>query len=315
MESKSERRGTRGPAGGVIPAAVEELCAQEFRQAPACPGGHPTPMPALEALSEALKLLRSVLFPGYHGPSEPTRETLRYHIGATLETVSHILAEQIRRGFCFVCEGGESHSCEECEKRSREITSALLSGLPSVRRLLLTDVDAAYEGDPAAKSPDETIFCYPSIRALTNYRVAHELLRLDVPVIPRIVTEMAHSETGIDIHPGAEIGERFFMDHGTGVVIGETCVIGRNVRIYQGVTLGAKSFPLDEHGKPIKGVPRHPMVEDDVIIYSGATILGRVRIGRGSVVGGNVWVTYDVQPGSRVVQGGEGPLFENGSGI
>lgn len=315
MESSPEEPGTQGHTGNVIRAAVEELCAQEFRQAPACPGGHPTSMPSLEALSETLGLLRSVLFPGYYGPSEPTPENLRYHIGATLETVSRVLVEQIRRGFCFVCEGGESHSCEECENRSREVTSALLSSLPGIRLLLLTDVDAAYEGDPAAKSRGEAIFCYPSIRALTNYRVAHELLRLGVPVIPRIITEMAHSETGIDIHPGAEIAERFFMDHGTGIVIGETCIIGRNVRIYQGVTLGAKSFPLDEHGKPIKGVPRHPIVEDDVIVYSGATILGRVRISKGSVVGGNVWLTHDVPPDSRVVQGGEGPLFESGSGI
>jgi serine O-acetyltransferase len=167
---------------------------------------------------------------------------------------------------------------------------------------LLSDVRAAYEGDPAATSTDETIFCYPGILAVTNQRVAHELYRLEVPLLPRMLTEQAHSVTGIDIHPGASIGERFFIDHGTGVVIGETSTIGNNVRLYQGVTLGAKSFPLDEHGNPLKGIPRHPIVEDDVVIYAGATVLGRVTVGRGSVIGGNVWVTENVPPGSKLSQ-------------
>jgi serine O-acetyltransferase len=181
---------------------------------------------------------------------------------------------------------------------------------------LATDVQAAYEGDPAATSPDETIFCYPGVLAITNYRLAHELYLLDVPLIPRIVTEHAHSITGIDIHPGATIGESFFIDHGTGVVIGETCEIGSRVRLYQGVTLGAKSFPLDQNGNPIKGIKRHPVVEDDVIIYSEATILGRVTIGRGSVIGGNVWLTRDVPPGSLITQAQtRQDLFESGAGI
>ena len=162
----------------------------------------------------------------------------------------------------------------------------------------------------------ETIFCYPSLSALANHRIAHELYLLDVPLIPRIISEMAHSETGIDIHPGARIGESFFIDHGTGTVIGETAVIGTNVRIYQGVTLGAKSFPLDPSGNPMKGIPRHPMVEDDVIIYSGATILGRVTIGKGAEIGGNVWLTRDVPPGARIMQGKpEETLFSDGLGI
>lgn len=303
MKPATEDEGACGPSEGVIAKAVQELCAQEIRRAPKCPAGHRASMPSLEALSDVLKLLRSVLFPGYFGPSEHRGESLRYHVGAALGALSGLLAEQVRRGFCFTCEGGDAHSCEDCERRSREIASALVSGLPGTRKLLLTDVQAAYEGDPAAKSPGEAVFCYPSIRALTNYRVAHELERQGVPVIPRIITEMAHSETGIDIHPGAEIAERFFMDHGTGIVIGETCRIGRNVRVYQGVTLGAKSFPLDGDGNPVKGVARHPIVEDDVIIYSGATILGRVTIGRGSVIGGNVWLTRDVPPGSKLLQG------------
>ncbi|OPZ58351.1 MAG: Serine acetyltransferase [Deltaproteobacteria bacterium ADurb.Bin510] len=175
---------------------------------------------------------------------------------------------------------------------------------------------AAYNGDPAAKSYGESIFCYPSIRALTNHRIAHSLHKLGVPIIPRIISELAHSETGIDIHPGATIGEYFFMDHGTGIVIGETAIIGSNVRVYQGVTLGAKSFPKDDEGNPLKGLARHPIVEDDCIIYSGATILGRVTIGKGSVIGGNVWLTHDLEPGSHVMQGrAELSAFLGGDGI
>jgi serine O-acetyltransferase len=192
--------------------------------------------------------------------------------------------------------------CHACEVKAEGITAAFLARLPEVRRLLATDVQAAYEGDPAATSPDEAIFCYPGILAVTFQRIAHELFVLGVPLIPRIITEHAHSLTGIDIHPGARLGERFFIDHGTGVVIGETCEIGNNVRIYQGVTLGAKSFPLDAEGHPIKGIPRHPVVEDDVTIYSGATVLGRIVIGRGSTIGGNVWLTHAVPPDSRVSQ-------------
>jgi serine O-acetyltransferase len=179
---------------------------------------------------------------------------------------------------------------------------AFMERLPEIRRKLNTDVGAAFEGDPALHSPDEAIFCYPGFQAIISQRLAHELFKLGAPLVPRIITEHAHSLTGIDIHPGAAIGDSFFIDHGTGVVIGETCVIGNNVRIYQGVTLGAKSFPLDENGNPIKGIPRHPIVEDDVVIYSGATILGRITIGKGAVIGGNVWVTSDVAPGSVISQ-------------
>jgi serine O-acetyltransferase len=175
---------------------------------------------------------------------------------------------------------------------------------------------AAYEGDPACPTPGEAIFCYPGVYALTSHRIAHELYKLDVPLIPRIISEHAHSETGIDIHPGARIGERFFIDHGTGVVIGETSIIGDRARIYQGVTLGAKSFPLDDQGHPIKGMERHPILEDNVTIYSGATILGRVTIGAGSVIGGNVWLTRSVPPGTRIAQVKAQPeRFENGAGI
>ena len=192
-----------------------------------------------------------------------------------------------------------------CSERAENLTRAFLARLPDVMVLLGQDVHAAYEGDPAAKSPGETILCYPGVFAITNHRIAHELYKLGVPVIPRIISEDAHSATGIDIHPGARIGKKFFIDHGTGVVIGETTIIGDRVRIYQGVTLGAKSFPLDEKGNPIKGIDRHPIIEDDVIIYAGATILGRITIGARSVIGGNVWLTESVPPDSSISQGRE----------
>jgi serine O-acetyltransferase len=230
--------------------------------------------------------------------------TMHYYVGATLERVFRDLTEQVNRGLCFGCASCEEARCRDCAGRAERITIELMGALPEIRRLLASDVQAAFEGDPAASSPGETVFCYPSIRAMTCQRLAHRLYVLGVPLIPRMITEMAHQETGIDIHPGADIGERFFIDHGTGTVIGETCVIGSNVRVYQGVTLGAKSFPLDQQGNPIKGIPRHPIVEDDVVIYAGATILGRVTIGKGSIVGGNVWLTTSLPPGSRVSQQG-----------
>ncbi|MDD4760400.1 MAG: serine acetyltransferase, partial [Bacteroidaceae bacterium] len=186
--------------------------------------------------------------------------------------------------------------------RAEDISGHIVSILPELRSVLETDVTAAYDGDPAATDKSEVISCYPVIKALINYRVAHELYKLQVPLIPRIMTEMAHSETGIDIHPGAEIGNYFTIDHGTGVVIGATCIIGNRVKLYQGVTLGAKSFPLDEKGNPIKGIPRHPVIEDDVIIYANATILGRITIGKGATIGGNIWVTEDVPAEARIIQ-------------
>jgi serine O-acetyltransferase len=261
--------------------------------------------PSRAVIYELVEDLRSVLFPGFFGPSELTAETLRFHIGATLDRILHGLRQQIKRGLCVPCSEAQWLMCDRCDEKAFDLARAFVGHLPEVRRLLATDVQAAYEGDPALTNPDEAIFCYPGLMAITSQRIAHELVKLGVPLIPRIITEHAHSLTGIDIHPGARIGEKFFIDHGTGVVIGETCVIGNNVRIYQGVTLGAKSFPLDEHGKPIKGIDRHPIVEDDVTIYSNATILGRVTIGKGSVIGGNVWLTRGIPPGSTVTQGQE----------
>jgi serine O-acetyltransferase len=273
-------------------------------------------LPSQDAMVEAMQALRSVLFPGYHGTSDITDDSVRFHVGATLDRVRRIMREQIRRGLCFACEEANPMRCGQCEDRTASAVSIFLSKLPEVRRLLATDVQAAYEGDPAARSPDETIICYPGLFAITHHRLAHELHRLAVPILPRIISEHAHSVTGIDIHPGASIGEEFFIDHGTGVVIGETCEIGNRVRIYQGVTLGAKSFPLDENGNPIKGIPRHPIVEDDVVIYGGATILGRITIGKGTVVGGNVWLTQSTPAGSKVTQAEfRQDTFAEGGGI
>lgn len=280
---------------------VDQLCDPETYKVVHHSHQRHVPMPSVEILEEIVGRLRAVLFPGYYGYSDVDAENMRAHVGANLDKVYRLLSEQIRRGRCFSCALTQA-DCSDCEELARETAQKFIARLPEVRRLLTTDVMAAFEGDPAAKSPGETIFCYPSILAVTNYRIAHELYHLGVDLIPRIITEMAHSRTGIDIHPGAEIGEHFFIDHGTGVVIGETSIIGQNVRLYQGVTLGAKSFPKDESGKLIKGQPRHPIVENDVIIYSGATILGRVTIGARSVIGGNVWLLTDVPPDTKVIQ-------------
>lgn len=255
-----------------------------------------TPLPSVDVLEEIVRLTRSILFPGYFGRSAIDRHTIKYHIGVSVEELYHLLAEQIMAGLCF------STDVEDPKKKAIEIATQFITYLPCIRERLATDVEATYIGDPASKSFGEVIFCYPAIRAISNYRIAHELLELGVPLIPRIITEMAHSETGIDIHPGATIGNGFTIDHGTGVVIGETAIIGNNVKLYQGVTLGAKSFPLDEKGEPIKGILRHPILEDDVIIYSNSTILGRITIGKGAIIGGNIWVDQDVPPGTRIVQ-------------
>lgn len=276
---------------------------------------HEQPLPSRSLVIEIVEALRSVLFPGYFGFPDLKPASVLFHVGATLDRVQLTLREQIRRGLCFSCM--EEKPCDpECDALSGEIARAFFGRLPRVQALLVTDVKAAFEGDPAASSPDEVIFCYPGLMAVTSYRLAHELYRLEVPLIPRMITEHAHGMTGIDIHPGAVIGESFFIDHGTGVVIGETCVIGDRVRLYQGVTLGAKSFKLDERGNPVRGVPRHPVVEDDVTIYSGATILGRVTIGRGSVIGGNVWLVHGVPPGSRITQAhARDEDYDSGGGI
>ena len=307
-----------GMEPNILKVVVDELCKKDnnishFIQKEE--GYHS--LPSRDVIEDVIESLRSVLFPGYFGTSDLTIDSMHFQIGSSLDWVFRTLKDQIKRGLCFVCEDHPVvDRCLECDVRASAITKCFLSKLPSIQRLLIADIKAAYEGDPAAKSPSETIFCYPGILAITNYRIAHELHMLGVSLIPRIITEQAHNATGIDIHPGAVIGESFFIDHGTGVVIGETCVIGNNVRIYQGVTLGAKSFPLDSEGKLIKGVGRHPIVKDDVIIYSGATILGRVTIGKGSVIGGNVWLTHSVPPNSQITQAeAREESYLNGAGI
>ena len=263
------------------------------------------PLPSGKLLRRIVELSREILFPGYFGNSTVHRRTINYHIGVNVEELFGLLTEQIQAGLCFGLENTPSDNViKKIPDRdtAASIAARFISKLPEIRRILATDVEAAYYGDPAATCFGEIICCYPIIRAITNYRIAHELYMLNVPLIPRIITEMAHSETGIDIHPGAQIGHHFTIDHGTGVVIGATCIIGNNVKLYQGVTLGAKSFPLDENGNPIKGIARHPILEDDVIVYSNATILGRITIGKGATIGGNIWVTDSVPAGSRIVQ-------------
>ena len=260
------------------------------------------PLPSGKVLHEIIELCRAILFPGFYGKSTVNHHTITYHIGVNIERLYNLLTEQIHAGLCFDAKETGDCACDTKREKAIDLAGQFISRLPALREVLATDVEAAYNGDPAAESYGEIISCYPIIKALSNYRIAHELLLLGVPLIPRIITEMAHSETGIDIHPAARIGHHFTIDHGTGVVIGATCIIGNHVKLYQGVTLGAKSFPLDDDGHPIKGIPRHPILEDDVIVYSNATILGHITVGRGATVGGNIWVTEDVPAGARLVQ-------------
>lgn len=286
----------------ILTQTVEELSDNESFKGLFYQQKEGEPLPSATILQEIVELARTIIFPGYYGNFTINSYTIKYHTGVSVERLYNLLTEQIFSGLVF----GSEEECQ-CEvKATRENASEIalkcISKLPELRRILATDVIAAYNGDPAAQSCGEVICCYPAIRAICNYRLAHELHKLCVPLIPRIITEMAHSETGIDIHPGAQIGHHFTIDHGTGVVIGATTIIGNNVKLYQGVTLGAKSFPLDEEGKPIKGIPRHPILEDNVIVYSNATILGRITIGHDATVGGNIWVTEDVPAGTRIVQ-------------
>lgn len=255
-------------------------------------------LPSSSCLSIILDKIRAIMFPGYFGNPLVNTSSLQYHMGVNLEQLYKMLAEQIFHAFSFDNEEIEYIVAKE---KATDVTKLFLDELPEIKRLLSTDVKAIFDGDPAAKSFGEIIFCYPAMRALLNHRVAHVLLKLEVPLIPRIISELAHAETGIDIHPGARIGEYFSIDHGTGVVVGQTSIIGNRVRLYQGVTLGAKSFSLDEQGNPID-IPRHPILEDNVTIYSNSSILGRITIGKNTVVGGNVWLTHSVPPNSRIIQ-------------
>jgi len=267
-------------------------------------------LPSMKALRGILDDLAAALFPTHYGPQDLNADSIDFFVGNTLNHAVNALAEQIRRSLRFVPAHADAArhdaialaSALELRERAQGLTAQFARELPAIRNLLVSDVQAAYQGDPAANHTSEVLLCYPGMRAIMYHRMAHALYRLDLRFLARMIASLSQQATGIDIHPGARIGASFFIDHGTGVVIGETTIIGQRVRLYQQVTLGAKRFVADERGVLVKGQPRHPVVEDDVVIYAGATILGRVTIGAGSVIGGNVWITQDVAPGSAITQ-------------
>lgn len=262
------------------------------------------PLPSYTAVVEAIQDLKEILFPGYRRLTRLHRSNVMFHIGELIDKLHSLLGVQIERAICHNAE--ESHVCTPQKKFDFELLGqkksyAFLEQLPAIREMLACDVEAAYAGDPACRNYDEIIFCYPGLEAVTIYRMANALHRLGVPFIPRMMTEYAHRQTGIDIHPGATIGKYFFIDHGTGVVIGETCEIGDWVKLYQGVTLGALSFVKDGEGNLVRGTKRHPTIEDNVVIYANATVLGgQTVVGKGSVIGSSVWLTFSVEPGTTV---------------
>jgi serine O-acetyltransferase len=272
--------------------------------------------PSRDALRHIVDNLCGALFPMRLGPQDLQQGWSEdFYVGHTLDVALRALLDQVR---LELRHGSRLEPADAAliESRAVAVVRQFAEALPDIRIQLDRDVEAAYRGDPAARSVDEIVLCYPGTLAIIHHRLAHTLYRLGLPLLARIVAELAHSTTGIDIHPGAQIGSSFFIDHGTGVVIGETAQIGQRVRLYQAVTLGAKRFTLDSEGALEKGAPRHPIVEDDVVIYAGATILGRVTIGRGSVIGGNVWLTYSVPPGSIVTQAvSQNEVSDDGGGI
>ncbi len=263
------------------------------------PGGRE--FPSRDALARIVEGFKGALFPMRLGPTDLRHESEDFYVGHTLDAALQELLGQARLELNFNARHA-APPAHEIEAQATEAVRAFARALPALRRLLDSDVLAAYQGDPAARSVDEVLLCYPGVLAMIHHRLAHALYQLGLPLLARIVAELSHAQTGIDIHPGAQIGASFFIDHGTGVVIGETAVIGERVRVYQAVTLGAKRFPTDSEGQLKKGLPRHPVVEDEVVIYAGATILGRVTLGRGATIGGNVWITDDVAPGASVTQ-------------
>ena len=269
------------------------------------------PLPSVDEVRQIVSLCKDIIFTDYFHKRQSDEQMRSHHIGVSMDELYTLLRRQVARGLQF---------CEECSENdvlsaAEEIALKFIDQLPEVKRLLYTDVEAMFLSDPAASNYGEVIYCYPVMNTMTHYRLAHLLHQMQVPVIPRIITEQAHSKTGIDIHPGAQIGEYFAIDHGTGVVIGETTIIGNHVTLYQGVTLGAKSFRYDENGNMLN-IPRHPIIEDHVTVYSNASILGRITIGHHSVIGGNIWVTNNVPPYSRIQQSkAVDTSFQGGLGI
>ena len=290
---------------------LSKLTEQEVSMMPAIEA----PLPSVEQVKQIVTLVKNIIFPDYFNQRQPDETIRSYNIGVHMEELARLLTKQIAHGlqFCEDCEAIKTK--QQVYQEAGRLAMEFIDALPEIKRLLYTDVQAMFDNDPAARNYGEVIFCYPVVNTMTHYRIAHKLHELNVPVIPRIITEQAHSKTGIDIHPGAQIGEYFAIDHGTGVVIGETSIIGNHVTLYQGVTLGAKSFKYDENGNMLN-VPRHPIIEDYVTIYSNASILGRITIGHHSVIGGNIWVTNDVPPYSRRQQSKAVDVaFDGGLGI
>ena len=275
------------------------------------PSATQAPLPVVGEVKQIVSLTKSIIFTDYFHKRQPDEELRAYQIGMAMEELYQLLKRQIACGlqFCEECSDDDVRECGE------QIAIQFIESLPEIKRLLYTDVQAMFDNDPAAKTFGEVIFCYPVVNTMVHYRIAHRLHELKVPVIPRIITEQAHSKPGIDIHPGAQIGEYFSIDHGTGVVIGETTIIGNHVTLYQGVTLGAKSFKYDEQGNMLN-VPRHPIIQDNVTIYSNASVLGRITIGHDSTIGGNIWLTHSVPPHSRILQSKAIDAgFQDGAGI
>ena len=258
-------------------------------------------LPSGKVLQSLVELCRAILFPGYYGQARITGQTIRFHTGVSIEQLFEELSKQIYTGLCLA-NTSQTTSSQAAKATAERIAEEFISCLPELRSLLATDAEAMFDSDPAAQNPGEVIFCYPGFRAICNYRIAHVLYRLEVPFIPRMITEMAHSETGIDIHPGATIGHHFSIDHGTGIVIGETSVIGDYVRIFQGVSLAGAKLPPDEKGNTIRGIARHPILGNHVTVYSNATLIGKIHIGDGATICGNVWVAEDVPAGAIVSQ-------------
>lgn len=317
MNSRDEEGGSGAIAGSDwnLDTIVTELRASRAGSQAAGKHEQAAPLPSRKAVARIIDGLFAALFPTHFVLPDLTDEGIDYFVGQTLDAALRSLVNQVRLELQFASPQPDQGSRDQAGQATR-ITREFAGCLPKVRALLENDILAAYQGDPAAKSIEEVRVCYPGIWAITHHRLAHQLYLLGVPLLARIIAELAHSATGIDIHPGAKIGASFFIDHGTGVVIGETAIIGQRVRLYQAVTLGAKSFPVGGDGTLIKGIARHPIVEDDVVIYAGATILGRVTIGRGSTIGGNVWLTRSVPPGSNITQAQvRTEEFDEGAGI